>query len=174
MPKAQPLPSNVTQISKTLTKTGRSEYTFLVKCINCGRQRQVRRRQHAIGHAHKPCKSCSNKNNHPQGEHRGIRVSWFNKFIVNAEVRSIVFDVTIDDFADVLEKQNYKCALTGLDILACGDFNKITASMDRIDNSIGYTKDNIQAVHKDINMMRGTMSVEKFLYLCKAVATNFT
>lgn len=47
-------------------------------------------------------------------------------------------------------KQRGKCALTGED-LKLGYKNNQTASLDRIDNSIGYEKNNIQWVHKDIN-----------------------
>lgn len=172
MPKARPLPPNVTQISKTLTKSGKSEYTFLVECINCGRQRQVRRRQHAIGHAYKHCKFCASKTNHPQGEYRGIRVSWFNKFIISAEVRSIDFAITIDDLADVLERQGYMCALTGWPITTSGDFNQITASLDRIDNRVGYTPSNIQVVHKKVNMSRGSLDIRDFVDMCKAITGN--
>ena len=44
-----------------------------------------------------------------------------------------------------------------------------TASLDRIDSSKGYTKSNIQWVHKDINKMKSDFSMLRFLELCYAV-----
>ena len=68
-------------------------------------------------------------------------------------MRSKSWNISIEDAGDVLKEQNYKCALSGIPILANGDFDKITASLDRIDNSIGYEKNNIQWVNKNINMI---------------------
>ena len=50
--------------------------------------------------------------------------------------------------------------------------NKSTASLDRIDSSKGYTIDNIQWLHKDINKMKWDFSQEKFLELCKKIVNN--
>jgi len=46
------------------------------------------------------------------------------------------------------------------------------ASLDRIDSSIGYVNDNVQWVHKDINMMKRIYTQEYFIYLCKLVSEN--
>ncbi len=72
-------------------------------------------------------------------------------------------------------KQNRKCALSGLDIgfpTTWGDKSKtnITASLDRIDSSGGYTKGNVQWVHKKINTMKMHMTDIEFVNLCKKVA----
>ena len=47
-----------------------------------------------------------------------------------------------------------------------------TASLDRIDNSKGYLKGNVQWVHKDVNMAKGTMKNDSFIAMCKTIA-NF-
>ena len=172
MAKLLQIPSNVQRVGRTLTKSGKLEYTFEVACIKCGKIRIVKRRQHAIGMSKKPCKRCSNKNNHPIGICGSIRLSFFNKYKTSAELRSKNWNVTVEEANLILEKQNFKCALSGLLISACDDLNKITASLDRIDNSKGYELDNIQWVHKDINMMRGTLSIEKFKTLCSMVASK--
>jgi hypothetical protein len=73
-----------------------------------------------------------------------------------------------------MEKQDYKCALTGWDIMfpETGHPQEATASIDRIDSSLGYTKDNIQIVHRDVNMMKSKYSQEHFIAVCCAVATR--
>jgi hypothetical protein len=66
----------------------------------------------------KLCKKCSNQKteNCHRGWHRGIRISWFNKFKVSAETRGLEWVLSMDDVADLYEKQKGKCALTGWDI----------------------------------------------------------
>lgn len=68
--------------------------------------------------------------------------------------------------------QNYNdiCCMTGLRISL--EYKEQTASLDRIDNSKGYEVGNIQWVHKDINMMRGPLPIDKFVELCKLISVN--
>jgi hypothetical protein len=172
MAKNKPLPENVVLLGKTKTKTGNTKNYYSVTCLYCGKARNITRHDHATRLAKHRCKTCSNKNNHPQGEVDGIRVSWFNKFRISAGHRSLEWDITIEDVAHTLSMQASKCALSGVWISTRGNLNKITASIDRIDNSKGYTKDNIQLVHKKINIMRGTLSIKEFVGFCEAVAGN--
>lgn len=172
MPRHTELPNNVSLIGKTKTKSGNEKNLYSVNCLFCGKARNITRHDHATRLAKHPCKSCSNKNNNPQGEIQGIRVSWFNKFKLSAIHRSLEWDINIEYIASLLVKQNYKCVLSNLDICAAGNFNDITASIDRIDNSKGYTQKNVQLVHKRINMMRASLPVEDFVLLCNHVANK--
>jgi hypothetical protein len=72
---------------------------------------------------------------------------------------------------DLYLKQERICALTGLPI-KLGTVNEISASLDRIDSTRGYTLDNVQWVHKDINRMKGDLTPERFLELCQLVAAK--
>jgi hypothetical protein len=87
--------------------------------------------------------------------------------------RIIPCDLSIEDLADVWEKQGGRCALTGRYLLfpdvQYRDTKSGTASVDRIDSILGYTKDNIQFVHKDINNMKQGHSQAYFIELCKEV-----
>lgn len=175
MARARQLPDGVTCIGRNLKKNGGSEYAFIVPCPKCNNQRTVKRRQHAIGMSSKICKKCSNKNNNPIGLIGGVRLSFFRKYEVGAHQRNKEWKITAEDAAKQLNVQNSRCALTGvnLDAGASGcHLNQITASLDRIDNSRGYTVDNIQWVHKDVNMMRGSLTIERFQELCRMVAES--
>jgi hypothetical protein len=44
-----------------------------------------------------------------------------------------------------------------------------TASLDRIDNNIGYVPGNVQFVHKEVNQMRGALNVKDFIDMCSLV-----
>lgn len=124
----------------------------------------------------KLCKKCSNQKteNCHRGWHRGIRISWFNKFKVSAETRGLEWILSMDDVADLYEKQKGKCALTGWDITFpdIGHPSFFSCSIDRIQNNIGYTKENIQLVEGRVNMIKNKYTQEFFLEVCKAVAAH--
>lgn len=166
------MPINVSFAGYAKSKSGKTLTLWEVECLKCNRKRKVKRADHAKSHAEKNCKFCSNKKNHPQGDFRGIRISFFNKYNLNAKARSINWNITIDDAADLVEFQSYECALSGIPLIFNGDFNQITASLDRIDNSKGYEVGNIQWVHKEINMMRGSLSIDRFTELCEFVSSR--
>ena len=93
------------------------------------------------------------------------------------EVRNLKFTIDIDYVMDLLIKQDGKCALTGWDLefTRGGDWdgkNPRGATMDRIDNSKGYVKGNIQIVCGMPNTVRGSLSMEDFKNLCKVITKN--
>lgn len=91
--------------------------------------------------------------------------------MVAAKKRNIEFNVTKEYCWGIFEKQQYKCAITGLDLCMCYQFSSKnqTASLDRIDNSKGYIEGNLQWVHKDINRMKWCHSEEYFKKMCRLV-----
>lgn len=93
-----------------------------------------------------------------------------------AKVRNLPFEITIEDAWQLFLKQNKKCALTGLDIkLSTGNLDKeTTASLDRIDSTKGYTLENIQWVHTDINKMKMEFPQKYFIEMCKLVSSRNT
>lgn len=103
---------------------------------------------------------------------------FFYRIKQNAKARNIEFRITKKQIWDLFKQQNSKCALSGIDL--CFGVNskfkekkiECTASLDRIDNTKGYLKDNIQWIHKDINIMKLTHSQEYLIKICKMVANN--
>lgn len=104
------------------------------------------------------------------GDIHGTR---FSDIKSKAIKRNIEFSITIEYIWNLFEKQNRKCALSGLSI-TFGKRSKEygTASLDRIDNSKGYVEGNVWWVHKDINKMKNVHSVEYFIELCKLISRN--
>lgn len=81
-------------------------------------------------------------------------------------------DITIEDAWNQFLKQDSKCALTGQPLCfssTSSTLSQTTASLDRIDSKKGYSKDNIQWVHKDINRMKWDFPEDHFIDLCKLV-----
>ena len=89
----------------------------------------------------------------------------------NAKTRKMIFDISLEYCWDLFVKQNGKCAITGLKLLMSTYKSKIenTASLDRIDSKRGYTQDNVQWVHKNINKMKWDFSQEEFINYCHLV-----
>lgn len=65
-------------------------------------------------------------------------------------------------------KQNRECALTGIQI----SFENNTASLDRINSDIGYEKNNVQWVHKDVNLMKNWFPQDYFIDMCLKVSNH--
>ncbi len=148
-------------------------------CSQCNSMQSYLRRNYAYESLklNKLCKKCSNRDtdNSHRGWYRGIRVSWFNQFKASSLLRNLSFEINIDDVADLYENQKGRCNLTGWSIVfpEIGHPQISTASIDRIDSSKGYIKNNIQLVHKDVNMAKQRYSQEYFIEMCKAVAKTW-
>ncbi len=50
--------------------------------------------------------------------------------------------------------------------------SETSASLDRIDSSLGYIEENVQWVHKDVNMMKRIYDNNYFIKMCKLIAEN--
>lgn len=91
---------------------------------------------------------------------------------LNARDRKLDFDLEIEYLWDLFIKQDRKCALSGLDIHlneTCGDKKFKTATLDRIDSSIGYLKGNVQWLHRDINKMKSNFPENYLIKLCELI-----
>jgi len=90
-----------------------------------------------------------------------------------AAKRNIKVEVTIEDIWDLFLQQDRRCALSGQQLeFGIRSREHGNASLDRIDSSKGYTKDNIQWIHKKINTMKMDLDQSDFLSLCKLITEN--
>lgn len=115
------------------------------------------------------CPKCKVAKKHEVTYHK-YNLIWY-RLIRGAEERGLIFDVTKDYIFDLLEKQNYKCAYTGKYIYLPKEkqLGEYTASLDRIDNSLGYIKGNLQWIHKDINRLKWKWSEEQLLNMVNEI-----
>lgn len=89
-----------------------------------------------------------------------------------ANRRQLIFDIDIKYIWNLYIKQNKLCALSGLPIEFNLNNKLTTASIDRIDNNKGYTKNNVQLLHKKVNIMKNNLVQKNFIDICKAIAKN--
>jgi hypothetical protein len=98
-----------------------------------------------------------------------ISKRFWSQLINNAKSRNIEFCLTPEELWSIWISQSECCKLSGMKLNIKAN-REITASVDRIDSSIGYTKSNIQIVHKHINVMKLDHNNDYFIYLCQIVA----
>jgi uncharacterized Zn finger protein (UPF0148 family) len=152
---------------------------FKLACPNCGKEREFSsksaRKQAEIKKT--TCSSCRTARNNTKRKgtktkesnpswrgYKDIPGKTFSKLKLGADRRGLSFEITIQDIQKVYEQQDKICSFSGIPLLF-----GLNASIDRIDSSKGYTKDNIQIVHKTLNMMKRDLPNDEFLLWCKFV-----
>ena len=100
--------------------------------------------------------------------------STLDGFVVNAvsnaksraKRKGFDFGLTAGDVKALLDSQDMKCAVTGLDMVFDSSTRKkanpFRASIDRIDSNMGYTLDNIRLVCWAVNQMKADRTEEEF------------
>jgi len=145
------------------------------KC-NCGNEIVARVSDVVLGKK----KSCNcykfrRRSAHPAwGGYGEISGDYWSVVKRGAKSRNLEISITIEDAWTQFQKQKGKCALSGepLGFGTTKRLHDITASLDRIDSSQGYTKSNIQWIHKDLNPMKMAMTQQDFVRWCKKVARH--
>lgn len=93
---------------------------------------------------------------------------WYTTLLHHSKERSktknLEFDLTSQDIIDLYDKQNGKCYWLGIDMSKDNSYyTPNQPSIDRLDNSKGYTKDNIVLACTFANLGRKTTKEEEFI-----------
>lgn len=122
----------------------------------------------------KRCKNRIHRISKNSGSWRGfgdIPKKLWSRIQRSAKIRNLSITVSIEDIWSLYLKQGGKCALSGIPIKFELDAKTAgTASLDRIDSTRGYELDNIQWVHKTVNLIKMGLSQSEFITMCKNVA----
>lgn len=88
-------------------------------------------------------------------------------------------DITVEYLKDLWDKQNGVCPITGWNLILPKDSsypweekNPANASLDRIDNSIGYVQGNVRFIAVIANLARQDYSDGQVVKFCLAVINN--
>lgn len=153
-----------------------SEKKWCSSCPECGVEQAYTRMDHAKTSEKNgwKCKSCVAKAKgftaRSTGFYGNIRLGWFRRFEVSAADRNLYWSLTIEDLDALWRKQNGKCALSG--VALDNGYATETVSIDRIDSKKGYVIDNVQLVHKDLNLMKRAMDNDLFISWCRLIAQH--
>lgn len=154
------------------------EILFNRQCPECNRTISYKDKyklERAIkaGKVCRPCSITSINKTQPRSQERnaawkgfkGVGYKWFSKYFERINKKR-TGTITIEDAYNQLESQNFRCALTGID-LPWSESSGM--SIDRIDSKKEYIKDNIQLVHKDVNLMKNYFDEDYFIEICRRV-----
>lgn len=98
-----------------------------------------------------------------------IKTTSWKSFKNGAIERNLDFQIEPKDVVDLWRSQNGRCNITGRKLSTgdkYGEDTKRTWSINRIDNTRGYTKDNIELVHKYSNMVMSRFSQQSIDLFC--------
>ncbi len=121
------------------------------------------------------CKDCNNKRNKkfrrdPNNLKRACaRV--FSYIARRVRVKNLSIDIDVSFIEHLYNIQGGRCAYTGDNLSLESGLNS-TMSVDRVDSSKGYTKDNVKLVTWEVNNMKQSASMKEFLVVCKKVLAN--
>lgn len=123
---------------------------------------------------HSWCKTCCNEGNIKSRAKVYSTIEGRAKIFLQSCKRSALkrnqaFELTIEDVVGFWNKQNKVCAYSGVEMtLEAGRLN--TVSIERIDSSVGYTKENTVLVCNIVNRMKSDFKYEDFYQYCSHVA----
>lgn len=172
--------------------------TIVLNCATCKisffKEEREHRRQIKNGRVKFFCsQSCStkmsNKENPRKGNIKNIipnnlrdEFTPFRHFIIKSKNRDKLKNretkLTVELLKILWEKQNGICPITSWKLIlpesskGFKTYLPSNASIDRLDNSLGYTIDNVRFVAVIANLARNLFTDEQLINFCKAVATN--
>lgn len=107
------------------------------------------------------------------------KINPFKRLYYSILTRDPKTNVTYEYLEKLYKEQEGLCAITGFPLLFIKNkgsgLKKDTlqnCSVDRIDQTIGYTPDNVRLVCYQANMMRSVLSDEELIIWCDAIKTN--
>lgn len=155
---------------------------YLCKC-KCGSECFVRVDKLVNG-GKKSCGCFKTESLIARGKAKGIwskhfPMQYISSFRKQAKKRGLVWSITIYDLDVIYERQNGKCYYSGEDLVlptckTSGQYTRhsFNVSIDRKNNLIGYTPDNVCLCLKHINMSKMTMPETDFIDMCHKIARN--
>lgn len=119
------------------------------------------------------CRDYPRGKTHPDWEGEGeLPKRLYNRFKKNAEIRGLDWNVDMKYLWELFLQQNRKCAISNIPLHF--DTDRVNtgwiSSLDRIDSSKGYTKDNVRWIYTPLNIMKTNFSDEMFFELCSVVS----
>jgi hypothetical protein len=143
------------------------------KCVcECGEI--VIRKSYHLKRGRCSCKKCKALEDAKKFGYQDIRQHHWYNIEKHAYKRNLEFNISMEYAWELYEKQDKKCALSGMPIIFAK--NKVghtrgetTASLDRIDSKKGYIENNVQWLHKWINTMKMDFEQEEFIEFCRLI-----
>lgn len=155
----------------------RDKGSIVWECLcTCGKQRYVSSSKLLRGEVtscgEKPC----DKHFTTLSKYQRVINRFYSSYRLPASYRNLAFALTVDEFISCIRKPCYYCGETN-NIIKVNDGKSINVQLrangiDRKDNSIGYTLDNIVPCCSICNYAKRILTADEYITHCKKVA-NF-
>ncbi len=177
--------------NRELAKQRGRAHTYKLKlCIDCLMEKPIGQfhRKRSAKDGHTPyCRKCGNarsaewqRKNAERTAPR--RLAWRQKSprnVLSISIRGCLLrrptenPATLDDLVAIFNKQNGKCALSGVTLTwAQGKILATSMTLDRINPEEGYSANNIRLLAHAVNSFRGRMSDSEMLSMARAIVTH--
>jgi hypothetical protein len=149
------------------------EAKVFCKCTECNLTEKYVPAFQLIKGISKRCSVCGYSNKGEKNPswkgYNEIPYAWFSKYFERKNKKRRSGNISIEDVYNLWITQNKKCSLSGLEIDFIKRDDGISASIDRIDSKVEYVLNNIQLVHKDVNLMKNHFNQDYFLEICERI-----
>lgn len=166
-------------VQKIYIKKEKKNRKYCWCLCDCGKEREFRLddvvRGVRISCCHSETRTWQRGKDHPS--YTGVEElsgAYFGALKSAANYRKIEFNLTKEYLWYLYLQQDKKCKLSGMELYFPKGSNLKTGniSLDRIDSSKPYIENNVQWVHKDVNMMKNAYSNEYFIEICRLVCRS--
>lgn len=168
----------ICEVDPLVEESGTPQRQILVRCV-CGAE-GVKYLSALRGGKTSKCKACAARKagakratTNPAGP-RELVPGWLIRRAAEGAIeRGIPWSLSRDDLDTLWMRQGHRCALSGVILVMWSMPDKRnTASLDRIDSGGAYAIDNVQWVHKTLNIMKQSYSDAEFVAWCMRVAAH--
>lgn len=162
--------SNLTVLKKIGDRTN---YDSKILCLcDCGNE--IIRTGSSLGTGRAKSCGCIKK---AKGKLRGV-TSLFGSYQLKCEKKKICFSLSKERFKELINISCFYCKTAPKNSLILrnkteGNKNFIYNGLDRMDNSKGYTDENVVPCCKKCNLMKKDMSIEEWLSQMRLILENF-
>ena len=147
-------------------------------CARCGEIKDVSlffKHNETSDGWHSWCKDCCKEGNKRSIEKKyssfdGRITTFLRSCKVSATKRKNEFSLTKSDLTEMWELQGGLCCYTGIEMTTQPALPN-SVSVERIDNNVGYARENTVLVCNRINSMKSAMTGEEFFNFCKSVVS---
>lgn len=145
-------------------------------CAKCGASRPETNFDFSHGVLRSACKKCIEANRRKKWS--SSYQEYLNKLLQSAKSsrsKTMSFNIELQHLIDLWEKQDGKCALSGVAMTHHRDGSgrkEFNASIDRIDQNEGYEPYNIHLVCYRVNILRHNLQVDMFYWWIKTISEH--
>lgn len=96
----------------------------------------------------------------------------FHRAKLRAKNKDLPFTLTLDWVRETIAEQEHKCSRTGLPFVYDQEQSPWRPSLDRLDQTGGYTHDNVQIVCVMYNLAKNTANDDEVIVFAEALVGN--